>query len=815
MPSPVPNTASGRTLPQVAAVLASLLAVASLPAQTADTPAAPAKDSEVVVLSPFTVSDTQTHGYQATNSIGATRSSTPIKDVPLNIQVFTKDLADDISANSQIDLERYNAALVNGNADSHSSNAIQQAYNSFLFRGFVQNWGLRDGIREYDPVDMQGVARVEIVKGPAAPLYGLAYPGGIMNTITKQVDFSHSFGDLRLSAQSYGEYRVAIDANYVGNVGNGGKFGVRVNAARVDTVDDRKHSEGSVSYNQINLAWMPTKQTEIKFLAETGLREKPALVTGGFFSHQGSNGADTPLQIAHPEIPWTWNWADKYNKRDDDTKKYRATVTQSIGEDFSVTAYVETNGHKQSDSSGWDAAGGGGSNASWDMGFANSPLGNVGNTGWVTNEAGQEVIREAFHTRSWNNTVHAYGATAVYKLDLGQTKNTITVGGNAWAEHFYSIKGITRAGSNQYIDFPISTGANPNIVPEFPGSDYYIDVGATPDENNANDYYFASWQLSAFQNRLKINAAMNRTNIKLVQHSTTPNITKVSKNSPMIGAMFDVTKEVSVFAVHSTSLFPTSDKNDFDAQMPPVTGDSYEGGFKVELMGGKISGTISYYEITQTGGSQRDPSADNRNKLLWDTLSAAQRITQFGEGTTRADLHDRGGSLGDLVAGGTQKSKGFEADMIFQPTPEWQLMISYANNDQKVTKAINTATVGQSTSGHIKDQFSALTKYTFTKGPVTGLSLGLGLQSAGRALQDYSAPGGGARYNPSTFYAETFVTYKFKAFGYDHRLQLNVKNLTQQKSYVGWYAKSGDAYAMTRYEVPSKMIWNLSYDLQF
>ena len=64
----------------------------------ANASAEPAADSEIVILSPFTVSDKQTHGYQAANSIGATRSNTPIKDVPLNIQVFTKDMAQDIVA---------------------------------------------------------------------------------------------------------------------------------------------------------------------------------------------------------------------------------------------------------------------------------------------------------------------------------------------------------------------------------------------------------------------------------------------------------------------------------------------------------------------------------------------------------------------------------------------------------------------------------------------------------------------------------------------------------------------------------------------
>ncbi len=840
------KSALRRNLPRVAAALPLVLA-ASLPAQseTAEKPAASTADSEIVVLSPFTVSDKQTHGYQATNSIGGTRSNTAIKDIPLNIQVFTKDLAQDILATSQIDLERYNAALVNGGADVHSSNAIQQAYNSFLFRGYIQNWGIRDGIRNYDPVDMQGIARVEVVKGPAAPLYGLSYPGGIMNTITKDVDFTDNFTVIGASIQNEGEYRATIDTNYTGEVGNGGKFGVRVNAARAETVDQREHSDGMMKYTQINLAWQPLKGTEIKFLAENGYREKPSGL--GYFFRDGANGASTPLQVVHPNIGWNWNWADKLNMRSIDTKMYRGTITQSIGENFSVTAYYQQADRKNIDSNGYDAAGMGGAAASWDMGWATTanptaaelPLltdlqkaqwkGAVG-TGWVTNESGQEVIRKAFHYRDWNNADRAYGVTGVYKLETGPLKHTFTAGANVWTEKFHSVKGTTRYFSNQYVDMPISESVDTSAVSRDPGSDYYIDVGATPDENNSNDYYFASWQMYALNDRLKLNAAINRTNIKLVQHGSPENITKASKNSPMFGAMFDITKDISVFAVHSTSLFPTTDKNDFDVQMPTVTGKSYEGGIKVDLLGGKISGTVSAYQIKQSGGAVRDTSAINRKKAAWNANVAANRpgidgvVTPWPAGQIPAaaggyidwdassaaertaaynSLQDRNGQLGDLVPNSTaNKSEGFEADLVFQPTANWQAMLSYAHNN-----------IDSRPTGHVKDQVAILSKYTFTEGPVSGLSIGMGLQWASKAYQDVS--GGLTRYNPSDFYLETFAAYKFKAWGYDHRIQLNVKNLTKVPEYVGWYAASGETVATHRYEVPTKIIWNLGYTLEF
>ncbi len=819
----MPSTDKRSYFPQLATVLTPLIAVTSLAAQTESTEPAPALDTapsdEIVQLSPFSITDSQDQGYRASNSIAGTRSNTPIKDVPLNIQVFTKDLSDDLGITSQIELERYNAALVNGGADVHSDNLIQQAYNGFLFRGFVQNWGLRDGVRQYDPIDTQGLARVEIVKGPAAALYGLTYAGGVMNSITKDVDFKKNFTSIRLTGQSYGEYRGAIDMNYTGEAA-GGKIGVRFNGVNAQTEDNREHSEGKVEFSQVNLAWKPAKSTELKFLAEKGYREK-ANGLGYFLRDNAATGESTPLQVAHSNIPWSWNWGDEKNMRSADTEFFRGSFIQSIGENLSITGYMQYYSRKNIDSDGWDAggSGSGGSGASWDA---------AAGTGWLTLPDGTEVIRKSYHYRDWCNDNHAYGATAVYKLETGPVKNTFTAGANVWKEDFISYKGVD---SVNMQDFQISDKIDTSLVSSIPTADYVHSIGS-PAEDNSNDYYFASWQASALNNRLKTNVAVNRTNLKLVQHAATPRVNDLSKTSPMFGAMFDITREVSVFAVHSTSLFPTTDKNDFDEQLPAVVGKSNEFGIKTELFGGKVSGTISYYEISQEGGSQRDPSATNRAKRAWDaavaagnapvsSISTAHGTVAWADATpderaaAYADLRDRQNSQGDLVAGGEQESKGIEADLIIQPTANWQVMLSYAHNTQKVTKSVNLATVGQSTTGHIKDQVAMLTKYSFTEGAVKGLSLGIGMQYAGKALQDYSAPGNTARYNPSTFYAEFFANYKFKAFDLQHSIQLNVKNLTKQEEFVGWYRTSGSSFATARHEVPTKMRWSLTYGLDF
>ena len=208
-------------------------------AQTA--PTAPAGD-EIVKLPTFSVSTERDYGYRASNSIAGSRTNTPIKDLPVNIQVFTKDLMDDLGLMTQVDLEAYNGSLVNGGFDRNSNNAIQQAYNAFLFRGFQQNWGLRDGIREYDPVDLQGIARVEVVKGPVAALYGLTYPGGVMQNITKAVEFGRNFARTTASMDSEGEMRASLDSNIVGDLG-GTKFGIRLNAVNQPRMVPRNRRE--------------------------------------------------------------------------------------------------------------------------------------------------------------------------------------------------------------------------------------------------------------------------------------------------------------------------------------------------------------------------------------------------------------------------------------------------------------------------------------------------------------------------------------------------------------------------------------------
>ncbi len=772
-------------------------------AQSNPAPVAPVAE-ETVTLSPFTVSSDRDYGYRSANSISATRTNTPIKDVPVNIQVFTKDFTDDFSITNQVDMERYNASLINGGADVYSDNPIQQAYNAFLFRGFVQNWGLRDGIREYDPVDAQGLARVEVVKGPVGALYGVSYPGGVMNNITKQVDFSHNFGAIRLTAQSEGEYRSTVDANYTGITGEG-RFGVRFNGAFTKTEDVRAHSEGAIRYTQTNLDWQPFKGTEVMFLAEQGHRTKPnglSYFSRGEQDAAGNalgNNSNIPLQVFHPEIPYTWNWSNGQNGRSLDTTMYRGTVNQKITDNFNATAYMQFGSRKQIDGNGWDANGSGGGD-SWEAGG-----------GWIVDPiTKKETIQAGFSYRDWSNTMHSYGATGVYKLDFAAVKNTIAFGGNVWQEKFVSRSYLPS--TQTYLVYDVKANIPINIPYTPPTNLGAVNTGnGFTHEDNSNDNVFVNWQASMLDNRLKTTVGYNHTNLKLIQwangSTATPTVAEISKGSPMYGVVFDVTKEVSVFANYAASLFPNSNKNSFGTQLPSIVGTSYEIGTKFELMEGRLSGTVSYYDITQKGGSQTDPNANNLNTTRWDAMTPADRAITF-PGQTRATL------AGDLVPGAKSESKGVEVDVSYQPTKNIQLVLSFAHNSNEIVEAISAGIIGQANTGSINNQISLLSKYSFTSGQMKGLSAGLGLAYAGEALQGYV--GNVARYYPSTFNAEVFAIYNFKAAGQNMSVQLNVKNINRQNEYFGWKATGSSTILATQpYEIGTPMRCSLTFGLNF
>lgn len=163
---------------------------AAAPAAAPAAPLQPSADPEVTVLSPFTVKTDRDYGYLKTNSATATRIGTEIQKVPLSISVLSEDFIKDTNLSDIQDVLRYQSS----SAGDTRMGVLQPATGftpsgNMSLRGFPINSRLRNGLLRYNNYTLDNVDRVEVIKGPAAVFFGQAFPGGVINYVTKQPEF--------------------------------------------------------------------------------------------------------------------------------------------------------------------------------------------------------------------------------------------------------------------------------------------------------------------------------------------------------------------------------------------------------------------------------------------------------------------------------------------------------------------------------------------------------------------------------------------------------------------------------------------------
>lgn len=150
--------------------------------------------------------------YSVPNASTATRTDTPIRDIPQSIQVIPRQVLEDQQAIQLRDALRNVSGVVEGGNFGGTT-------DSFIIRGFSGATILRNGFRgtsygsfasENALNETANLQRVEVLKGPASVLYGNAEPGGIINLVTKQ-PLSEPYYFVNLQAGSYDLYRPSVD----------------------------------------------------------------------------------------------------------------------------------------------------------------------------------------------------------------------------------------------------------------------------------------------------------------------------------------------------------------------------------------------------------------------------------------------------------------------------------------------------------------------------------------------------------------------------------------------------------------------------
>ncbi len=206
-----------------AAPAAPAAAAPAAPAAAPTSGPAPARtalgtDDGVQALSPFEVKSAKDFGYLKVNSATATRIGTEIQKVPLNISVISEEFIKDANFSDIQDVLRYQSSSA-----GDTRMGVLQPGNNFTpsgnlsLRGFPINSRLRNGLLRFNAYSLDNVERVEIIKGPASVFFGSAFPGGVINYVTKKPEFravptsvTYAYGgfDTRMGSE-----RATLDTN--------------------------------------------------------------------------------------------------------------------------------------------------------------------------------------------------------------------------------------------------------------------------------------------------------------------------------------------------------------------------------------------------------------------------------------------------------------------------------------------------------------------------------------------------------------------------------------------------------------------------
>jgi len=162
----------------------------------------------VVVLVPEVRAEQLTvHGSRVTvdRLRSATRTDTPLRDVPQAIGIVTRALIDDQRMRGMSDLVRYVPGVGIAQGEGNRDTPVLRGNSSTA--DFFED-GIRDDVQYFR--DLYNVERVEVLKGPNAMTFGRGGVGGLINRVPRRADGART-REASVQAGSWDERRVTAD----------------------------------------------------------------------------------------------------------------------------------------------------------------------------------------------------------------------------------------------------------------------------------------------------------------------------------------------------------------------------------------------------------------------------------------------------------------------------------------------------------------------------------------------------------------------------------------------------------------------------
>ena len=512
--------------------------------------------SQIWTLETINVSGSR-EGYSAPSSASATRTDTPLVEVPQSVQVVTQTMLKEQDIHSLAD------ALVNVSG-VRATKPQEALFAQPIVRGFPAEIYM-NGLPAFggtaasiDPTSLIGTERIEVLKGPTSALYGggIGAPlGGLINVVSKRPETEPS-ALLSMRTGSFGTVNPSLDLN----TPIGDKVAARIAADYQENDSWIDHVNGHQWSIQPSIAFQLSPETEL--LLRGQYENRSQLEYSGLPAAQALSG-----QIDRNAFPGATNGQPHTTIENRTTT---AELTHELNDDTRLTVSAQYYEGKVRDY---------GSLVYPDL------LGPNPTTPTVypifklylpTN------IRESTLDTNLGSKVEALGGD-----------HELLVGINYDNTHFNSgMSGVEPIGE---LDL-----ANPG---------YGISYGATPEtivsQTNRYETKALYVQDQATYGRLHLLGSLRLTQLDINQQEQGVD-TSYHRLTPRFGITYDLTESLALYTSYSTGFRGAFNFTGNETPKPELS-RNYEAGVKLAFNDLGISGTLAIFEQTRRNVSAPDP----------------------------------------------------------------------------------------------------------------------------------------------------------------------------------------------------------------
>lgn len=510
----------------------------------------------------------------ALETSAGTKTETPLIDTPQSISVVTRAEMD------QRGVQDFNSAV----AYTPGVRAVDypggQGMPDLYIRGFRaidQNANYRDGLRNgfnnYDSdIEVYGLQRLDVVKGPTSALYGAGTPGGIIDAVTKRPTAT-PLHEIEILGGNYDRIQGAFDIG--GPATEDGTWLYRVTGLFRDSGTQIDYSPDNRIYIAPAVTWQPNANTSLTLLANYQKTEK-----GG--SEQSIPMANSLFQLGPKISPSLYLGAPGLSSWNVENTSVGYEFKHTFDNDWQLVQNARY-AHADVDYNtawGWD----------WPIAVVDNKYYNVGVQ--LRPKVSDSFLIDTHLSR------HFQTGPVAHKVLLGVD--------GGW----YNASEI-RTNSTNYNSINIFA-PNYNFIYTFgrPWSDTESTISQigvyAQDQMTINNWLLT---LSGRQDWARNEEANYYSRTILADYGFTDEVVAANYSAftwrAGLGYKFD--NGVMPYASYATSFLPVAGMDFQGRSFKPTTGEQYEAGIKYEPQGWRAMFTASVFQITQQNVLTTDP----------------------------------------------------------------------------------------------------------------------------------------------------------------------------------------------------------------